>query len=120
MMSPSEQTSVYPVPLPPRLIRPPADVVDACLLYDDRAIETLIMPHVLTAASSDKPVHVVVAAHGIFNSEFIGAFLRRRAVGAGSGWKSTGMTSEFIRGGSLRLRRRTVDVVFTRLLAARD
>ena len=51
------------------------------------------MPHVLSAASSDAPVHIVVAAHGIFNSEFIGAFLRRRVTGAGSGWKSTGMTN---------------------------
>lgn len=56
-------------------------------------IDTFLMPHVMKAAREDEPQHVVVAAHGIFNSELIGAFLRRRVIGAGSGWKSMGMTS---------------------------
>jgi hypothetical protein len=54
------------------------------------------MPHVFAAAkqtSDDPPYHVFVAAHGIFNGEFMGALLRRRVQGEGSGWSRAGMTS---------------------------
>ncbi|KAL7412572.1 histidine phosphatase superfamily [Mrakia frigida] len=59
----------------------------------DEAIDQFILPYILNTATSSEQQHVIVTAHGIFNSELVGAFLRRRASGEGTGWQPTGMTN---------------------------
>ncbi|KAL7414449.1 histidine phosphatase superfamily [Mrakia frigida] len=72
---------------------PDGESLDDVARRADEAINTFLVPHILAAHSLETQHHVVVAAHGIFNAELIGAFLRRRSTGAGTGWKSTGMTN---------------------------
>lgn len=60
-----------------------------------RAVDQFLLPWILEAASSTKPRHIFLVAHGIFNPEIIAALMRRRAFGAGTGWENTGSSSEF-------------------------
>lgn len=52
--------------------------VDARCSVIPRAIDKFILPHVVEAARTGEDRHIVLVAHGIFNSELVGALLRRR------------------------------------------
>jgi hypothetical protein len=60
-----------------------------------RAIDTFLLPHLNSDEAEEQ--HVYVVAHGIFNSELVGALLRRRTPEAqqnGEMIRAGGMTSE--------------------------
>ncbi|KAL7416417.1 histidine phosphatase superfamily [Mrakia frigida] len=72
---------------------PGGESLDDVAARAEKAVDQFLLPYILETASSTEPQHILVVAHGIFNPELIGALMRRRASGAGTGWQNTGSSN---------------------------
>lgn len=83
---------VYPVLAHRHERFPGGESLDDLRARAERAVEELVMPHVLKAAREGrKGQHVAVVSHGLCISELVPALLRRGAGQAGAGERYSGL-----------------------------